>query len=168
MNPSDHSEVDIETLPPMIVGSYRAISPTPEHDSTNYILAWLAESNLKNNDTRIFGFDVEVTTEDSQAGKRGYEIWASVPAGTQASDGVKLEAFQGGLYATLTLHRPFEDAFRTIPSGWKRLHEWVIRSEQYQGAQHQWLEEKLDYEDGSDLKLYHPIVAKKKVNGLIR
>ena len=168
MNPSDHSEVEIETLPPMIVGSYRAVSPTPEHDSINYILAWLEKSNLNNNDVRMFGFDVEVPTEDSQAGKRGYESWAVVPTGTQSNDGVKLEEFQGGLYATMTLYKPFEDAFTNIPNGWKMLHEWVIGSEQYQGAQHQWMEEKLDYEDGSDLKLYHPIVAKKTANGVSR
>lgn len=160
MTSFNHTEIRIETLPPMIVASCRTISATPETDSTLTLRNWLATTNLQAASIRTFGFDVEVPTADSQAGKRGYETWVTVPNGTQPSAGISMKAFPGGLYAAMTLLKPFDDPFETIPNGWKYLHEWVINSAQYQGGHHQWLEELLVHEDGDDLKLYHPVTAK--------
>ena len=63
------------------------------------------------------------------------------------------------LYAVMTLVNPFTNPFTTIPSGWKELHEWVIRSKRPRGGNHQWLEELIAHEIApQDLKLLHPIV----------
>jgi hypothetical protein len=167
MEPINHSDIGIETLPAMRVGRRRAISLDPENDASGFIRAWLEKRELVRSTTRTFGFDVDILAEDSQAGKRGYEIWATVPEGTPPGDGVTLETYQGGLYATLTLYKPFDDPFSQIPNGWKLLHRWVIGSERYQGGQHQWLEEKICHADGDDLKLYYPVIPK-KVPSLVR
>lgn len=156
-----YSEIHIETLPPMIVASYKAISVEPEGDSTRYLQVWMEKRNLQGATVRTFGFDIDVPPEASQEGKRGYETWMTIPAGTGSSEGVVVKEFPGGLYATMTLYRPFDKPFETIPSGWHFLHEWVLQNKQYQGGNHQWLEELLSYPDGSDLKLYHPIAPKK-------
>jgi DNA gyrase inhibitor GyrI len=157
---TNYSEIKIETLPLMTVGGYAAISVEPEGESTRFVQAWVAKKNLLDASVRIFGFDVEVPSEASQEGKRGYETWMTVPAGTASSDGVVVKEFPGGLYATMTLFKPFDKPFETIPSGWHFLHDWVIHHEQYQGGHHQWLEELLTTSEGNDLKLYHPIALR--------
>ncbi len=161
MDLNHHSEIGIETLPTMFVGRYQMVSPSPEEDGGTFLMDWLEKRGLRTASMRKFGFDIDVTAADSQAGRRGYEHWATVPAGTQPGDGVTMQTYQGGLYATLTLYKPFDDPFYNIPNGWKILHEWVIGSEKYQGGQHQWMEEMLFHTDGNDLKLYYPVMAKK-------
>jgi hypothetical protein len=161
MKPENCSEIEIEVLPSLVIARYQTISTAPEDDGWVYVQAWLAEKGMPA-ETRHFGFDIDVSAEDSQAGKRGYEYWMVVPEGTQPDEKVKIDTFPGGLYGAMTLYQPFSDPFNRIPGGWKILHEWVIGSEQVQGGPHQWLEEALNTDDGVDLKLYHPIMTKKE------
>lgn len=156
MGDSQLSEVSIEKLSPMRVACYRAVSENPEGDASKYLEAWYHQQNLSE-PHRHFGFNVDVTPEQQKAGYRGYEVWVTVPEDVQASDGVTIRDFGGGLYATQTLYKPFVDAFLYIPPGWKKLHEWVTSSSQYRSGSHQWLEEMIFKEGGDDLKLYHPI-----------
>jgi hypothetical protein len=148
--------IRIESLDAMRVACYRAASPTPEEDGSRYIDEWVARQPV-NGPVRRFGFDVDVTPEEHQAGWRGYEVWRNVGAQVQPGEGVTIKDFAGGLYAVMTLDKPFGDPFSIIPAGWKYLHEWVIASSKYQSGSHQWMEELLARKDGEDLKLYHPV-----------
>jgi DNA gyrase inhibitor GyrI len=156
MNNESFSTIGMETLDPLHVACYRAASPTPEDDASRYLEDWIARQNLSL-PARHFGFDVDVTGRQRQAGYRGYEVWVTVPTDVPPSAGVTIRDFQGGLYAVMTIYTPFDDPFARIPSGWKRLHEWVIQSNRCRGAGHQWLEELITGEGGNDLRLYHPI-----------
>lgn len=153
-----HNQITIETLPPMHVGCLRIVSPSPETDCSQKLHAWLVQQAVSG-PVRTFGFDTETTPAEAQAGKRGYEIWATLPPGIEPSEDVTVQDFKGGQYAVMTLICPFTNPFETIPAGWKFLHEWVIGSGQYQGGNHQWLEELIEMSDGHNLKLYHPIVS---------
>jgi len=157
MNDATHSDICIETLDPMRVACYRAISPSPEEDGSQYLDAWVARQRIEGQ-VRRFGFDTDVPPAQQKPGVRGYEVWRTVPADVQPSSGVTMKDFPGGLYAVMTLHRPFTDPSKFIPAGWKELHEWVIHSSRYRSASHQWLEELIAQEDGAHLRLYHPVM----------
>jgi DNA gyrase inhibitor GyrI len=149
--------VAIEVLPPLRVACCRAVSSAPEEDSSNRLNDWFNRHGIPKD--RHFGFDVEVTPDQSSAGLRGYEVWQKVSEGVQASEDVVIREFPGGMYAVITLVNPFTDPFTVIPTGWKELHDWVIRSNKYRGANHQWLEELITHDDApEDLKLLHPII----------
>jgi len=158
MSNEPFSAIGSETLSPLRVACYRTVSPTPEEDGSHYMEDWIACQNVSG-PVRHFGFDVDVTAEQRKAGYRGYEVWVSVSTEVQPSADVTIRAFTGGLYAVMTIHRPFDDPCVAIPAGWKKLHEWVIRSDRCRGASHQWLEELIAADGSNDLKLYHPIVV---------
>lgn len=157
---TDHlfSEIGIETLEPLRVACYRVVSQTPETDAMNYIKQWLNCQNFASS-VRNFGFDIEITPEQQKTGLRGYEVWMNVSLDVRPSDGVTIKHFAGGLYAVLTIYKPFDDPCKRIPAGWKVLHQWVIESDQYRGAYHQWLEEVISLKVGDNLKIYHPITV---------
>jgi len=157
MNNEPFSATGVETLGPLHVACYRAASPMPEDDASRYLEDWIARQSVSR-PVRHFGFDVDVSAEQRRAGCRGYEVWVTVPTDVRPSNGVTVRDFDGGLYAVMTIYKPFDDPFARIPGGWKRLHEWVIQSDRCRGAGHQWLEELIAGENGSDLKLYHPVV----------
>jgi DNA gyrase inhibitor GyrI len=160
INPGDQKQysISIEVLPPYRVACCRAVSATPEEESSARLTDWFNRHGIKNN--RHFGFDVEVSPDQSSAGLRGYEVWQDIPEGVEGSEDVVIREFPGGMYAVITLVNPFTDPFIAIPTGWKDLHNWVIQSNQYRGANHQWLEELIAHDDAPyDLKLLHPIVA---------
>jgi len=157
--PFQHNPIMIESLSAQRVCCLRIISQTPENDCTQMLHLWLSQQGVSR-PVRTFGFDTETTPAEAQAGKRGYELWAVVPEGVGPSNGVTLRNFEGGVYAVMTLICPFTNPFEAIPEGWKFLHEWVISSGQYQGGNHQWLEELIETPDGNDLKLYHPVVSR--------
>ncbi len=154
--------ITIEALPAMRVACCRAVGLTPEEDSSARLAQWFEQAGL-GSPARHFGFDVDVSAEQSAAGLRGYEVWGPLPEGAAPGGGLPIREFSGGLYAVMTLVNPFTDPFTHIPAGWKKLHDWVIRSDAYRGADHQWLEELITRPDGTaDLKLYHPVAP---VNG---
>jgi effector-binding domain-containing protein len=154
--PPTLNQVCIESLGAMRVASYSVISKEPENEGRSYLNNWLDRQSISL-PVRYFGFDIEVTQKQKDAGLRGYEVWTSVPEGVKPSDNVLIKEFSGGLYAAVSLANPFMDPFQEIPAAWKALHEWVISSDTYRGANHQWLEELLPYSTGSDMKLYYPI-----------
>ncbi len=154
---TQNSTVTIETLPPFHAACLRVISPSPELDGRSRLDQWIASLGLAARGRR-FGFDVEVSPADENAGLRGYEVWEIIPAGILPADGFRIQDFPGGLYATLALTRCFGEPFERIPGGWMDLHTWVIQSQGYQSAGHQWLEELLTTSYGETLKLYHPVM----------
>lgn len=157
MNIMQISTVTVETLDPMVVACLRKVSESPELDGREQLNHWISLQGQPAA-SRKFGFDIEVTPEDEKAGRRGYEVWETIPENTPASDGIQIKNFPGGLYAVMTLDRCFDDPFQSIPTGWKDLHEWVLQSQSYTSAGHQWLEEVIQMEYGETLKLYHPVM----------
>ena len=154
-----NSEVTVETVLPMRVACLKVISVSPEQDGRERLNQWTsAIGHLPG--SRKFGFDVEVSPAQAKAGLRGYEVWETVLETTQASGEITIRNFPGGLYAVMNLDHCFEDAFKLIPDGWKDLHNWVIQSQEYQSAGHQWFEEVLPTEYGETLKLYHPVMRR--------
>jgi DNA gyrase inhibitor GyrI len=152
------SQVSIETLEPLHVACHQMVSKEPEIDNGIFLNGWLARQGVVV-PNRHFGFDIEVRKNQQEAGLRGYETWVTVPYGVQPSEGVQIKDFSGGLYATMLLVKPFDDPHAHIPAGWKKLHEWMISSDQYRCAGHQWMEELITHPEGNDLKLYYPVKA---------
>jgi DNA gyrase inhibitor GyrI len=150
------SEVTIETLPPMRVACFRAVSRTPEEDAVKVLDQWASGAGIREK-PRNFGFDVDVHSEDAESGLRGYELWYVVPPGVVGSGPVVIREFPGGRFAALTIHHPFEDPFKFIPAGWDFLHEWVVTHNLVQPGEMLCLEEVIERDREQDMTLYHPI-----------
>jgi DNA gyrase inhibitor GyrI len=148
-----YGEVRIETVPPLHVACYRAVSQSPEDDVSRFMQNWIKEHKLQP-PARTFGFDVEVAPEQQQGGLRGYELWTSVPAGTRPAGGVTIRDFAGGLYAVMTIRDPFTKPFDYIPSGWQVLWKWVQGSTHYRPVVRQMLEEVVEREGRKDLDVF--------------
>ena len=151
--------VAVETLGAMRVACCQWVCKEPETEGRQALIAWLEQHEPAPQPRRHFGFDIDVKPEQAQQGLRGYEVWSTVGATVQPSNGVEVKTFSGGLYATALLVHPFDDPYGKIPAGWKALHEWVIASDRYRGGSHQWLEELIPGEGGDSLKLYYPVKA---------
>jgi hypothetical protein len=150
------AEITIETLTPFHVACAQVISLTPEHDARQSLNDWLSTQPIAL-DTRHFGFAIGVPDAQRVLGQGGYEAWVTIPETATPCNGVRISHFEGGAYATLRLHQPVDGSAEAIVTGWKRLHQWVIESDNYRSANHQWLEEIITRPDGRTLKLYHPI-----------
>ncbi len=158
-----YGEVRIQTLDPLRVVRFRCASLEPEHDAFEAAFDWLDKHGLSlAGGQRLFGFDVEVSPEQTQAGQRGYEVWASLPDALQATPEMPVKGFGGGLYAVMKVSDPFSDPFAVIPTGWQRLAQWAEASQEYAIAGHQWLEEHVETAEGTYLDLYLPIDVKRE------
>ncbi len=159
----DHyGEVRIQSLEPLRVACFRAAGLEPEHDAFGAAFAWLEKQGLSlAGGQRLFGFDVEVSPEQAQAGQRGYEVWASLPEALKSTPEVPVRDFSGGLYAVMKVSDPFTDPFAVIPTGWQRLAQWAEASPEYAIGAHQWLEEHIETAEGTYLDLYLPINVKR-------
>ncbi len=162
--PDDHyGEIRIQTLEPLRVARFQAASPEPEHDAFAAAFEWMDQQGLSQaGGQRLFGFDVEVSSEQAQAGQRGYEVWASLPEALQSTPEVPVRSFGGGLYAVMKVSDPFTDPFAVIPTGWQRLAQWAEASQEYVIGTHQWLEEHIETAEGTYLDLYLPISVKRE------
>lgn len=151
------SEISLQSLPPMRLACYQAISREPEDESGRFMDAWVKARGLQA--VRRFGFDVPVTEEQVRDGVRGYEQWYTVPEEVAGADGVMIRRFPGGRYAVLRLFDPFTAPFEIIPGAWHHLHEWVQAHPEVRCGYHQCLEELVPGEGKTmDLILYFPIL----------
>ncbi len=151
-----YSEVSFATLPPLRVARFRAVSRTPEDDALKVLSQWAAEAGLQP-PVRNFGFDVELSPQQVEAGLHGYELWFTVPEGVWPSGPIKIHDFPGGRYAALTIHRPFDDPFAIIPAGWGLLHEWVVSHHLNERGEMLCLEEVVERDGGQEMILYYPV-----------
>jgi hypothetical protein len=151
-----YSEITIETLPPLRVARFRAVSLTPEEDAAKVLAQWAAGAGIQET-PRNFGFDVEVPAEQAALGRRGYELWYVIPDGVAAAGPVTLHDFPGGRFAALTIRDPFVDPFATIPAGWGLLHEWVITHGRDDPGATLGLEEVIEVDGRQDMILYHEV-----------
>ena len=150
------SDVTITDLPPLRVASFRAISRSPEDDALRVLTRWAVGVGFTEL-PRSFGFDVEVSRRQVEAGLRGYEVWLVVPEGVQPKEPITIRDFAGGRYATLTCPGPFDDPLAVSPAGWHALHEWVTARRLMPLGEPLYLEEVVSGEGGQDMILYHPV-----------
>lgn len=151
-----YSDVTIVELPPLRVACFRATSRTPEDDALKVLTQWASGAGLSA-PFRTFGFECEVTPEQSQAGLRSYELWFVVPDGVVGAGPVTIRVFPGGTFAALTLFEPFADPFERIPAGWDMLHEWAVSRGTVEPSPFPCLEEVVDHGGQTDMILYHPL-----------
>jgi AraC family transcriptional regulator len=154
-------EVRIVKLEPMRVASAHAYSEGPEQDALEKLVAWAKPKGLLENPEkhRVFGFNNPDPSPGSP--NYGYEFWITIDS-TVGSDAepegeIKMKEFPGGLYAVARCE--VKEPWKDIQATWKRLVAWRENS-QYQGANHQWLEEHLGPLESSEefvLDLYLPI-----------
>ncbi|MFC1920658.1 helix-turn-helix domain-containing protein [Chloroflexota bacterium] len=121
------SDVRQETLKPMRVASCCIISKNPEEQVILYLSNWVKERGVDG--TRAFGFDYPAGEELSEQGFRGYEYWIVIPEEINETDGVEIKNIPENEYAVLRITDPFTNPFERIPSGWKKLYEWVLARE---------------------------------------
>ncbi|MFX0015048.1 MAG: GyrI-like domain-containing protein [Promethearchaeota archaeon] len=131
-------DVRILTLEPMRVARVQVISKSPEQDAWTKMQAWAAKYRLLDNiqEYPVFGFNNPDPSPDKE--EYGYEFWIKIPAEIQPEGEIKERNFKGGLYAVTTT-RIIIDESNIIPA-WKKLAEWVKKSNRYDFGSHQWLE----------------------------
>ncbi len=150
--------VRIVRLEPMRVAWFRSVGKEPEHVSTGYLKRWLLDRRVRNpREVRIFGFDVELSAAEQQRGLRGYEAWATVPAGVRAGEGVRIRHVPGGLFAVMRVRDALVDPYARIPAGWKRLWEWVKANRDYRLTDGLCLEEHVQGRGSMHLDLFLPV-----------
>jgi DNA gyrase inhibitor GyrI len=147
-------EVHFEELPAQRVICSRMISKDPENDAMNFARNWLAQHGINSKNCRGFGFDVQVSSAEAEAGMRGYEVGYTVPEGTVADDGVQMRLYGGGTYAVMRIYNAFEDPFASIPTGWQHLVQEVKKDPAWKMTCGLCYEEVVTGETGNDLILY--------------
>ena len=157
-------EVKIERLKPMRVASARAISETPESDAWEKMRAWAEPKGLLEDLKKhpVYGFN----NPNPSPGRKeyGYEFWIRVEPDVEPEGEIKIEEFEGGLYAVTTckLKDELESEFfqkEGYLESWKKLVDWVDSSK-YQQGKHQCLEKAHDPNASAEeliLDLYCPI-----------
>lgn len=132
-------DVRIVKLEPLLVVSAYGFGPSPEMMAHEKMLAFLKANNLLEgygDKYRHFGFNNPSPTPGSP--NYGYEVWVTVPAEVAPTGEVRMEYFDGGLYAVTR----FEDV-NNITRVWGELVRWRENGP-YKKAHHQWLENLLN------------------------
>lgn len=150
-------KVRIVRLEPMRVASVHALGASPERDALGKLLAWAEPKGLlSDHEThRIFGFDNPNPSPGSP--NYGYEFWITVGPEVEPEGEVRIQDFDGGLYAVTRCQ-----GVSNIGATWKTLGTWVEDSK-YRSARHQWLEEHIGPADAPQdeealvLDLFFPI-----------
>lgn len=130
-----YGEIKFVELPEFRIAKHMVISNNPEEDVSEYISKWAKKSgllDLKDYEPRCFGWDVDVSDEDKINNKnfRGYAKCITLPEDFKPKhEGVEILYMQADEYATLRITDPFSNPFEKIPSGWKKLWDFVQNSE---------------------------------------
>jgi effector-binding domain-containing protein len=119
------SEVSYTHLPPYRMAMAKVVSTNPEEEVIRYLEAWVAVQGIDIKTCRRFGFDVPLSDEEKEEGRRGYEYWMAVPDTVSGDDNVRIVDFSGGDYITLRITDPFASPFVRISKGWQTLVEHV-------------------------------------------
>ena len=111
---------------------------------------------------RIFGWDFPLVTQEQieQFGLRGYVCCYTVPSDFEpACPGAQLAWIDADEYAVLRLKNPLEQAEKTVPAGWERLHRFIEEgSLRPRSLKERYCFEEIVHEEGQVyMDLYHPI-----------
>ena len=153
-------EVKIIKLAPMKVVSFHAMGKKigePEEQAMEKLKEW-AQDLLKNPEKYpVYGFNNPDPSPDKE--EYGYEFWMKVDPSMDLK-GMNIKEFKGGLFAVTTTRLLVEDDM--IPA-WKRLVEWVKKSDEYDFEKGYCLEKHLNPLASFEniiLDLYTPIKEK--------
>ena len=160
----------LKELKPFRVAYYCYYGLEPESGAFSVMSDWLKRSGLsfEKDKLRIFGFNNPSPTSPDQT-EYGYEVWVTIGDDITVNDSlVKTKTFQGGLYAVcgvknLTSGGDGSEIYDT----WQRFSRWINESK-YAAADHQWLEEHLQFNDEFEhtggMDLYMPIAPKESIS----
>lgn len=146
----DQKDVRIVKLPALRVAWVVGFGQSPEILALEKMNAWMKEHNLPASQTRLFGFDNPSPSAGSP--NYGYEVWVTVEPEVEASGGIGIKTFEGGLYAVTR----FSGNPELLPGAWAQLMAWVEASS-YSPGRHQWLEE----------HLYQPVVLLEDIDKMV-
>lgn len=154
-------DVRIIKLETMRVVSLYGFGEQPEIEAWEKLIAWAKPRGYLGtpDEHRIFGFNNPDPSPGSP--NYGYELWITVGPEVQPEGEVRVQQFDGGLYAvTRCLVR--QGNFEIIGNTWKKLVAWREESK-YESGQYQWLEETIQEHglpgDDFTLDLYLPIAV---------
>lgn len=157
------SDVSYTTIKAMKVVSVICDGSQPEDEANQKLSDFLEVNNIE--ERRRFGFDSPVQTDNPEL-YRAYEAWCVLPEDCHdfvMDEGLLVKEIQSCRYVTLTIKDPFADPFERIGGGWKALVSWI---EDHKVAvddtltQCQCLEELIDQEGHTTMKIYIPVEKK--------
>ena len=125
-----YSPVQIRRLPAFRMARYVIISPCPEQDVQNYMLAWGKTSGLlaADPDAKLIGWDFPFVSQEQQMryGLHGYAAAYVLPEGFETKcPGVEYATNSEAEYAVITVTDPHARSFERIPNGYKRIMEYL-------------------------------------------
>ena len=132
-------DVRIETLAPMRAASAYGYGPSPEGIAHEKMSAFLeAKGMLAGYGTTYPHYGFNNPNPSAGSPNYGYEIWVKVPDDVEPQGDIRIQQFEGGLYAVTR----FEN-LENIGRVWGELVQWRANSP-YKHAHHQWLEHLLN------------------------
>jgi DNA gyrase inhibitor GyrI len=131
--------VRVATLPPMQVAYFKAFSLHPEMEASGTLWEWAEQIGLVADTGAVkrFGFN-NPPPWDTSGPDYGYESWITMPEDTQPTGEIQVKQFPGSLCAVTTIAR-----LADIGTAWEYLYQWVQRSQDYEHAHIDGLEEVL-------------------------
>ncbi len=155
----------LKNLEPVRVAYYCYYGREPENGAFSVMSDWLRRSGMsfEKDKLRIFGFN----NPDPSSGQAeyGYEVWVTIADNIEVNDSlVKTKMVDGGLYAVCGVRNLVGGGDGAeISTTWQRFSQWISESK-YVIADHQWLEEHLNFNDEFEhtggMDLYMPISPK--------
>lgn len=116
------SETSLVSCEAFYAVGVKVVSKEPENESIQKMTSFKHEHHI--DPITEIGMDADVSTQDSDQGKRGYLYYLVVDKETydsiQDPSLIKKEV-QASRYLRLTIDEPFKDPFERIPMGWKKL-----------------------------------------------
>ncbi len=125
-----YSPVEIRKLPAFRMARYVMISPSPEQDVINYMMAWGKTSGLLAAcpDAKLLGWDFPFVSQEQQMrfGLHGYVAAYVLPDGFETNcPGVEYATNSEAEYAVITVTDPHARSFERIPGGYQRIMEYL-------------------------------------------
>jgi len=154
--------VRVVTLPPMRVAYFKAFSLHPEMEASSTLLEWAERVGFLSDPeaVRRFGFN-NPPPWNNPGPDYGYESWITIPADIHPTGEIRVKQFPGSLCAVTTIAR-----LADIGDAWEYLYRWVQRSQDYEHAHMDGLEEVLSPvgtpEEQLSFNLWLPILPKPK------
>ena len=110
-----NTKIDLITLVPFTVASYKHIGKVPEEPmptARQKMLDWAEGNKLTlSEDQQLLGFN-----DFMGGGKNGYTFCVPVPTGVEGSGDIVINTFEGGPYATLCPHPTADKIWETFGS----------------------------------------------------
>lgn len=125
-----YSDIEIRKVPAFKMARYVMISPNPEPDVQNYMRNWGKVSGLMAAapDAKLIGWDFPFVSQELQSrfGLHGYVAAYMLSDGFQTNcPGVEYGQNREAEYAVITVTEPMIRPFERIPTGYKRIMEFL-------------------------------------------